>query len=83
MLKIKSILTIAINGRDYEFSCPPDSPLQDAVNASDQVNAFLLGRAEQAKKAECANSVPDMPEMPPMPPMPPLTDPVPPEQPQV
>lgn len=79
MLKIKSILTISINGRDYEFSCPPDSPLQDAVNASDQVNAFLLGRAEQAKKAECANQCS---EVPPMPEMPPLTDPVPPEQPQ-
>ena len=66
MLSIKSILTIEINGRKYEFSCPPDSPLQDAVNASDQVNAFLLGRAEQAKKAECANEVPPMPEMAPI-----------------
>jgi len=79
MLKMKSILTMSINGRDYEFSCPPDSPLQDAVNASDQVNAFLLGRAEQAKKAQCADSVPEMPNMPEMPPM----DLTPPEQPQV
>lgn len=66
MLKIKSILNISLNGRDYEFSCPPDSPLQDAINASDQVNAFLLGRAEQAKKTECCKEVPEMPEMPPV-----------------
>lgn len=78
MLKIKSILTIEINGRDYEFSCPPDSPLPDAINASDQVNAFLLGRAEQAKKAQEQQDVPTMPEMPPIP-----TDLTPPEQPQV
>lgn len=71
MLKMKSILTIEINGRDYEFSCPPDSPLNDAVNASDQVNAFLLGRAEQARKAqEAGQEAPkecnECPEMPPM-----------------
>ncbi len=78
MLKIKSILSISINGRDYEFSCPPDSPLPDAINASDQVNAFLLGRAEQAKKSNCCDEVPPMPEMPPMP-----TDLAPPEQMQV
>jgi len=62
MLKIKSILTIEINGRDYEFSCPPDSPLNDAVNASDQVNAFLLGRAEQANKAQEAGQVEEQKE---------------------
>jgi hypothetical protein len=66
MLKMKSILTVSVNGRDYEFSCPPDSPLNDAVNASDQVNAFLLGRAEQAKKAQEAQEMPPMPEMPPV-----------------
>lgn len=48
MLKMKSCLEIEVNGRKYEFYCPPDSPLQDAVEANMQVNAFLLGRLQQA-----------------------------------
>lgn len=50
MLKMKSILSVQVNGKDYEFSCSPDSPLADALEANLQVNAFLLGRIEQAKK---------------------------------
>lgn len=63
MLKVRSILSISVNGRDYEFSCAPDSPLSDALDANNQVNAFLLGRVEQAKKPQ---EMPPMPEMPPM-----------------
>lgn len=51
MLKVKSIVYVEVNGRDYEFSCGPDSPLQDAIDANMQINAFLLGRVEQAKQA--------------------------------
>ncbi len=52
MLKIKSIVTVEVNGREYEFSCVPDSPINDAIDANNQINAFLLGRAEQAKNAQ-------------------------------
>lgn len=72
MLKIKSILTIEVNGRHYEFSCPPDSPINDALDANNQMNAFLLGRAEQAKNAASSTQ-----EVPPVPEMPPVTDEVP------
>lgn len=52
MLKVKSFLSVSVNGKDYEFSCAPDSPLQDALDANNQVNAFLLGRIQQAQKAQ-------------------------------
>ncbi len=52
MLKMKSIVTVAVNGREYEFTCAPDSPLNDALDANNQINAFLLGRAEQARNAQ-------------------------------
>lgn len=52
MLKIKSFICIEVNGRQYEFSCPPDSPLPDVLDANNQINAFILGRAEQAKIAQ-------------------------------
>ena len=52
MLKVKSFLSVNVNGRDYEFSCSPDSPLQDALEANSQVNAFLLGKVQQAQKIE-------------------------------
>jgi len=52
---MKSVLTIKVNNKDYQFSCDPDSPLQDALEANNQVNAFLLGRAQQAQKASCAD----------------------------
>ena len=47
MLKVKSCMELEVNGRKYEFYCPPDSPLQDAVEANTQFNAFLLGRLQQ------------------------------------
>ena len=56
---------VEVNGRDYEFSCAPDSPLPDVLDANNQINAFLLGRAEQAKNAQAAQQVPPVPEMPP------------------
>jgi len=52
MLRMKSIMTIEIKGKEYQFSCDPDSSLQDALDANNQVNAFLLGRVEQAKKVQ-------------------------------
>lgn len=52
MLKVKSIIHVEVNGREYEFSCATDSPLNDAIDANMQINAFLLGRAEQAKQAQ-------------------------------
>jgi aerobic-type carbon monoxide dehydrogenase small subunit (CoxS/CutS family) len=52
MLKLKSVMTIEINGKDYQFSCDPDSPLQDALDANNQFNAFLLGKMQQAKQAQ-------------------------------
>ena len=52
MLKVKSCMELEVNGRKYEFYCPPDSPLQDAVEANMQFNAFLLGRLEQNKQSE-------------------------------
>lgn len=51
MLKMKSIVSVQVNGKDYEFYCVPDSPINDALEANSQINAFLLGRAEQARKA--------------------------------
>lgn len=51
MLKVKSIVNVPVNGRDYEFYCDPQSPLQDALEANNQINAFLLGRLEQSKQA--------------------------------
>lgn len=52
MLKVKSVVHVEVNGREYEFSCPTDSPLQDVIEANVQINAFLLGRAEQARNAQ-------------------------------
>ena len=49
---MKSIVSVQVNEKDYEFSCSPDSPLPDAVEANNQINAFLLGRIEQAKQAQ-------------------------------
>ena len=49
---MKSVLSVQVNGKDYEFSCSPDSPLQEALDANNQVNAFLLGRMQQAKEAQ-------------------------------
>lgn len=52
MLKIKSVMKVEINGKEYQFSCDPDSPLEDALNANNQINAFLLGKAQQMQKAQ-------------------------------
>jgi hypothetical protein len=49
MLKAKSIINIKVNNKEYEFFCDPDSPLNDALDANMQINAFLIGRIEQAK----------------------------------
>lgn len=51
MLKMKTILAVQINGKDYEFFCSPDSPLADALEAHGQMGAFLLGKQEQIKQA--------------------------------
>ncbi len=66
MLSVKSIVTIEVNNRKYEFSCAPDSPLPDVLDANNQINAFLLGRVEQAKAAQAAQEIPAVPEMPPL-----------------
>lgn len=52
MFKVKSCMELEVNGRKYEFYCPPDSPLQDAVEANMQFNAFLLGRLQQNSQKE-------------------------------
>lgn len=52
MLKIKSIITININNKEYEFSCSPDSPIDEAIEANMQINAFLLGRKQQAMQVK-------------------------------
>lgn len=52
MLKLKSFVCVEVNGKEYEFTCSPDSPLQDALEANSQINAFLLGRQEQARVAQ-------------------------------
>jgi hypothetical protein len=57
MLKMKSIVSVEVNGKDYEFYCSPDSPLPDALEANNQINAFLLGKVEQAKQAQAAPAV--------------------------
>ena len=66
MLKIRSTLCVSVNGREYEFMCPTDSPLNDAIDANMQMNAFLLGRVEQAKQGQAAQEMPAVPEMPPV-----------------
>jgi len=52
MLKVKSIIYVEVNDREYEFYCAPDSPLPDALEANNQINAFLLGRMQQAQQAQ-------------------------------
>ncbi len=52
MLKVKSIVSVQVNGKDYEFYCDPQSPIPDAVEANNQINAFLLGRMQQAQQAQ-------------------------------
>ena len=52
MLKVKSIVSVQVNGKDYEFYCDPQSPLPDALEANNQINAFLLGRIQQAQQAQ-------------------------------
>lgn len=60
MLTMKSVLTVEVNGRNYEFNCQPDSPLPDAIEAHTQVGAFLLGKQEQNKAAAAkAQEAPD------------------------
>lgn len=54
MLKMKSVVYTNVNNRDYEFHCSPDSPLPDALEASKQIQAFLIGRQEQNKPPEPA-----------------------------
>lgn len=51
MLKIKSEMNVEVNKREYLFQCLPDSPLQDALEAVSQIQAFLIGKQEQAKLA--------------------------------
>lgn len=52
MLSVKSIIKVQVNGKDYEFFCDPNSSLQDALEANSQINAFILGRMEQAKNTQ-------------------------------
>lgn len=66
MLKMKSILHTEVNGREFELSFAPDSPINDILEANNQINAFILGKAEQARNAQAAQQVPPMPEMPPV-----------------
>jgi|HubBroStandDraft_2_1064218.scaffolds.fasta_scaffold00031_64 hypothetical protein len=54
MLKNLSVLTSQVNGRNFEFHCPPDSPLDDAIEANSQHRAFLLGRKQQVNEAAAA-----------------------------
>ena len=68
MLKMKSILNVSVNGREYEMSFLPDSPITDILEANNQMNAFVLGRAEQAKIAQAAQASQECPACPEMPP---------------
>jgi hypothetical protein len=54
MLSVKSIIKAEVNGKSYEFMCPPDSPLADALEANSQHKAFLLGRQQMADEAQKA-----------------------------
>lgn len=60
MLKVKSCMELEVNGKKYEFYCAPDSPLQDAVEANMQINAFLLGRMEQNKTPSQHEQAPEV-----------------------
>jgi len=50
MLKMKSHLVVEVNEKEFSFVCDPASSIPDALEANNQVNAFLLGRIEQAKQ---------------------------------
>lgn len=63
MIKLKSFVCVEVNGKEYEFSCAPDSALPDAIEASSQINAFLLGRMEQARLANEKNKPEETPEV--------------------
>jgi len=63
MLKLKSFICVEVNGKEYEFSCAPDAALPDAIEASSQINAFLIGRMEQAKLANEKNKPQETPEV--------------------
>ena len=61
MLSVRSIVTVEVNSKKYEFTCQPDSSLPDAIEASSQINAFLLGRQEQGKAAQAAAEAAEQP----------------------
>jgi len=56
MLKMKSVMTVEVNAKTYQFTCDPDSSLNDALDANNQFNAFLLGRMQQAQQAQVQKS---------------------------
>lgn len=50
MLKMKSHLVVEVNEKEFSFVCDPSSSIPDALEANNQINAFLLGRIEQGKR---------------------------------
>ncbi len=62
MLAMKSVMKIEIKGKEYQFSCDPDSPLNDALDANNQINAFLLGRIQQGQNGQSLPAVEEQPK---------------------
>lgn len=50
MLSVRTIISTKINGKDYEFSCAPDSPIDDILEANSQIHAFVIGRKVQQQQ---------------------------------
>ena len=51
MLSVREVVSVKVKGKDFEFTCDPQTSLPDALEATSQINAFLLGRQEQGKQA--------------------------------
>lgn len=64
MLSMKTVLTVEVNEKEYEFTCNPNSPLVDALEACSQFKAFLLGKKQMADEAQSASSESAQPEQP-------------------
>lgn len=48
---MKSIVHSNVNGKEYEFSCDPNAPLNEVYEAHSQIGAFLLGKIHLANEA--------------------------------
>lgn len=62
MLKMKSIISAQVNGNDFDLHCSPQVPIDDALEANNQIGAFLLGRKQQAQQAQNAKPAEEQPK---------------------